>query len=317
MSDRHYRVLLVEDDDASLHNIRSLLAQCGLTGDLTHVPGYFDAVEELSRAEFDICLLSADLEGGMGLDLIREGAELGFHGPFVLLVGDDEMEMRSQTEGLGIADYLPRKHLSAPLLAWVIRYTVERAGMVEALRELAIRDELTGLYNRRELRRVLTEEVSRSLRYRNPLSLVVIEVNGLREIIDRYGQGVGDAVLQWVAQLLRDGVRTTDRPARYGDESLAVVLPETSKNAAYVVTKRLSKAVSSQKVTVASPDRRPLELAVTISTGVGGLPGDANSEDGLVAAALQDLDEAQQRALSGAAKSGNGTAGEAIERLVR
>jgi diguanylate cyclase (GGDEF)-like protein len=297
MPDRQYRVLLVEDDEASLNMIRTLLAQCGLRGKLIHAASYFDAVEEMSKAEYDICLLSADLEGGMGLELIREAAELGFPGPFVLLVGDEEIHLEDQEVALSVADFLPRQHLSAPLLAWVIRYTVERAGMVEALRELAIRDELTGLYNRRELRRILTQEVSRSLRYRNPLSLVIIEVDSLREIIDRYGQSVGDAVLQWVAQLLRDGVRTTDHPARYGDDSLAVVLPETRKAAAYIVTERLSKAVSSQKVTVANPDRRPLELSVSISSGIGGLPGDANSEDGLVDAAIQDLYEARQRAL--------------------
>src|SRR4051812_36248792 len=145
MANRRYRVLLVEDDEANLNTIKTLLAQSGLRGQLTYAASYFDAVEEMSKADYDICLLSSTLGDGMGLDLLREAADLNFRAPFVLLTDGEELDLDDEAAKLGIADYIPRKQLTPPLLARVVRFTVERAEMTEALRELAIRDELTGL----------------------------------------------------------------------------------------------------------------------------------------------------------------------------
>jgi diguanylate cyclase (GGDEF)-like protein len=314
MPNRQYRVLLVEDDDTNLETIKTLLAQSGLRGQLTYAASYFDAVEEISKADYDICLLSSTLSDGMGLDLLREAADLNFKAPFVLLTGSEEIDLDGEASKLGIADYIPRKQLTAPLLSRVIRFTVERSEMVEALRELAVRDELTGLYNRRELRRVLSEEVSRTLRYHNPLSLLIIEIDNFTETNSRYGPQVGDMVIQSVAQLLRDGVRTTDRPARYSNESLAVALPETGKAGAILVADRLRKAVAARKITVASPDRRPVEITVSVSIGVASLPEDADTEDGLVMAASVAVHDSRQRTSQAGREPGSPKRGESLIR---
>ena len=86
----------------------------------------------------------------------------------------------------------------------------------QALKDLAIRDELTGLYNRREMDRILAEEVARSKRYGRPMSLLMLDVDHFKKINDTHGHQIGDSVLHWVAQLLQNNLRTADRLARYG-----------------------------------------------------------------------------------------------------
>src|SRR5207244_3840145 len=97
----------------------------------------------------------------------------------------------------------------------------------QRLLDLAYTDPMTGLYNFRKFRAHLDEEMRRASRYGHPLSLVIIDLDGFKEVNDRFGHPAGDQVLIACAAQIRSAVRQTDLPARYGGEEFVVVCPET------------------------------------------------------------------------------------------
>lgn len=149
-----------------------------------------------------------------------------------------------------------------------------------ALAELAIRDELTGLFNRRELMRALKDELARYGRTGQPLSLVLLDVDHFKNVNDRYGHPAGDDVLRRVAKLVENNIRTLDRAARYGGEEIAVLLPHTPAKGAEVVAERIRVGLEAMTVRWGGQ-----ELRVTASFGIASVPEHADNEADLVAAA--------------------------------
>jgi two-component system cell cycle response regulator len=162
-----------------------------------------------------------------------------------------------------------------------------------AVRELTVHDELTGLLNRREMKRLLTDEVMRARRYKHPLSLLLVDVDDLARINAEHGTPMGDEVLRSVAAVLRANLRPVDRPARYGGAELAVLLPDTFANDGVQVAERLRSLVAEAAGrTKSAATTRP---KVTISVGVAGIHESEKSADELLQAADVALKEAKDR----------------------
>lgn len=124
------------------------------------------------------------------------------------------------------------------ILARHVYEELRRVELEAELREQAIRDPLTGLYNRRFLDEVLQREVARAARYGHPLSLILIDIDNFKEINDRYGHIVGDEALRRVARALRENIRRVDYIFRWGGDEFCVVLPETNGPGAQEVVRR-------------------------------------------------------------------------------
>jgi len=117
---------------------------------------------------------------------------------------------------------------------------LENARLYRRVREQAIRDGLTGLYNHRHFQERLREECARALRYELPLSLLMFDIDDFKRFNDEFGHQRGDEVLREVAALLSSGIRRgIDLPARYGGEEFAVILPHTAIAGAEVLGHRL------------------------------------------------------------------------------
>ncbi|MFH1282979.1 MAG: diguanylate cyclase [bacterium] len=110
--------------------------------------------------------------------------------------------------------------------------------------EMARRDMLTGLFNQMNFKETLKREFAYSKRYKSPLSIMFIDLDYFKEINDMYGHQAGDKVLKGFANILLTESRSTDTPARYGGDELAVVLPSTNKNQALFIAERLCKSIN-------------------------------------------------------------------------
>jgi len=161
----------------------------------------------------------------------------------------------------------------------VMRDHVEH--LIAQLSDAARSDPLTGLPNRRGFRELLDLELERARRGATPMSVLAGDLDHFKEVNDRAGHHVGDAVLQRVAALLREGVRQLDLPARIGGEEFAVILPGSDAQAAFAVAERLRCAVRDAFVEATVP--------ITISFGIASHPAHAETAASLVRAADEAL----------------------------
>jgi len=125
---------------------------------------------------------------------------------------------------------------------------IENARRFREARQLADLDSLTGLHNRRYFHETLAREVDRAQRYQRRLSLVIVDVDGFKEINDRIGHLAGDAVLAEIADRIRQVVRSADIPCRVGGDEFAVIVPEVEVGQAQQLVGRIQRAVSSQPI---------------------------------------------------------------------
>jgi len=110
------------------------------------------------------------------------------------------------------------------------------------LRELSMKDELTGMYNYRFFRKILQEQYKLAKRYKFPLSCIMIDIDYFKAVNDTYGHQFGDAVLKQLAEILKSNVRDTDKVVRYGGEEFAILFPYTDYEAAYKKAEKLREA---------------------------------------------------------------------------
>ena len=117
------------------------------------------------------------------------------------------------------------------LLELLLGYTAQAIGrthLQKRLRDQAMRDPLTGVYNRRYFNQVIEQEIERSTRYDHPIAFLMLDIDRFKKINDRYGHQVGDEVLQKVAKLLEGQVRGSDIVVRYGGDEFLLLLIETN-----------------------------------------------------------------------------------------
>ncbi len=155
---------------------------------------------------------------------------------------------------------------------------MEAARLHEATSHASEHDALTRLANRRRLEIDLSSECDRSLRYARPLSFIMIDLDHFKAVNDTFGHAKGDQVLQQVATVLQEALRTTDTAYRYGGEELAVIVRESDSEAALVLAERLRARI---EYAFAQQGETP----VTASVGVASMPDHGATPKTLVAAA--------------------------------
>jgi diguanylate cyclase (GGDEF)-like protein/putative nucleotidyltransferase with HDIG domain len=161
----------------------------------------------------------------------------------------------------------------APLLV------VQRSLVVPKLEEEARIDPKTGLFNARHFNTALEGEFGRAQRFVRPLSVLMADLDLLREVNNTHGHLAGDAALEAVAQVLQRELREYDIPARFGGEEFAILLPETGVDEAAEIAERIRCAVSAAEIVV---DTAPEPIHITTSIGVAAYPMHGDSGTGLV-----------------------------------
>ena len=183
----------------------------------------------------------------------------------------------------GEARFTSRDARPLALLAAWTAVTLDNLRLSENLEKLAVTDDLTQVFNYRYLKSALRREVKRATRFRQPLSVIMVDVDNLKHYNDRNGHLRGSHLLREIAQLFAKQVRSWDLVAKYGGDEFTVILPQTDRPGASTVAERLRAAVEEHTFPLAAPG------SITVSLGIANYPEDSDSVTGLIEAADRAL----------------------------
>jgi len=175
-----------------------------------------------------------------------------------------------------------------PLLATATSLAMDNARLSQSLQRVAITDDLTQVYNYRFLRTALRREMKRSSRSRTPFTLLMVDVDHLKEYNDRFGHLRGSRVLRDLARVLARRVRGMDLVAKYGGDEFTVILPETGRPGGLLVAERIRASVEANHFSRVNPGD------ITVSVGVACYPEDGIQPATLIAASDAALYAAKQ-----------------------
>jgi len=275
---QNVRVLVAHRDAGFCAGVAELLE--GVGAEVAVASARVAAAEEVRRGRPSVVLLEHGLDGPVD-SLIRDVA------------GDPELlgtSVISVHPGPRVADVVEALRLgatdvwsggpSAPELIARVRAAHRQSQLLDLamrrysdLEDLAYRDELTELPNRRGATRQIEVLLSRSRRHGHQLAVLLIDADHFKLVNDHYGHAVGDLVLRELAQRLRDRVRREDVVGRWGGEELIVALPETAPDAALAVAESVRAAIAGRPV-----EADGVAVQVTVSIGVAAWVGDRLDE---------------------------------------
>lgn len=188
------------------------------------------------------------------------------------------------TSGQAGQDALVRVAIDLAAMALLTYSGMVIARVQRQTRDAAVRlstlDPLTDLYNRAFLFNVVDREIQRGRRFRRGFCLLMMDLDGLKAINDRFGHFQGDTVLRKVAQLISEGIRSIDFASRYGGDEFVAVLPETDPSGAYVVAEKIRRSVADMVI-----DSGGQQIRTSLSIGVVSYPEDGQTADELMIAA--------------------------------
>jgi two-component system cell cycle response regulator len=254
------RILVVDDDRAVALGLVELLEPAGYT-----VHATADGTQALDLAVStrpDLVVLDVNLPPTDGFDTaarMRQSPS-ACDIPILFLSGVRDLAIRMRSLRIADVDFLRKPFEVNELLARIER-VLEMAQARQALHRQAELDELTGLGNLRVFQARLASEHARFLRYGDPLSLVVIDVDKLKRINDQHGHLAGNVALRQVAEVIQREAREVDLPVRYGGDEFLVILPHTTLPEAAVFAHRVREAVGR-----VGTIERPLSVSIGVAS---------------------------------------------------
>ncbi|KMO28077.1 PleD family two-component system response regulator [Methylobacterium aquaticum] len=270
-------VLVVEDRRSSAERLTAALGQYHC---VEAVASPQEALERVKAGDYDVVLVSLDLEGHDGLRLCSQLRSLDRTRtvPVVMMADPQDRARIMRGLDLGVHDYLVRPIDRNELVARV-RTQVKRKRFSHSLREsvqasmdLAVTDGLTGLHNRRYLDSYLAGLFSEPSLRERPVALLILDIDRFKSINDRFGHDAGDEVLKEFATRIRAQTRGIDVVTRFGGEEIVVVVPDTGLDAARQVAERIRERIEAAAFEV---QRGTCAIDVTVSIGVATRqPGD-------------------------------------------
>ncbi len=272
------KILLVEDDKVQGKVSKDYLEDSGYV--VIWVEDGKSAIKAAKTQNVDIILLDLvlpDMSGNEVCRWLKLNQDTRGIPIIMLTVKSSTME---KVEGLkaGADDYLPKPYNKIELNARIYaslrtkalqdelqKKNHELEEVLAKVETLAITDPLTNLYNRRYFETIIEKEFNSSVRYKSPISCLMIDVDHFKDVNDGYGHRTGDSVLKELATILKNCLRKIDTVARWGGEEFVVLLSRTNKESALQAAERILIEISSH----AFPD---IQKEITVSIGIASVP---------------------------------------------
>ncbi len=292
------RTLLIIDDSKAIRTqVEQTFADGNMFQKILQAADGIEAFKLLVNNNVDIILCDIEMPGIDGLKFLAmlQSREDLKEIPVLMLTSHGDLNTKVRGLESGACDYITKPFEPAEMVARVhvqmqiktLQDELRRSNQL--LLQLAQTDPLTRLYNRRHLYEKLETELNRCYRGRNPLSLIMADIDHFKQVNDKYGHQVGDEVLVRVADLLQEQLRTYDLAARYGGEEFCLVLPETDLEAACEVAERIRMRAEEMTFSGKMENHK-----LTISFGVAAYDGTTDgSIDEIVKVADAALYEAK------------------------
>jgi two-component system, cell cycle response regulator len=262
------RILIVDDKAEVRDSVAEFLRRGGF--ETQSAASVQESLELMRSAAFDVVITDVQFPDGLGgLDLTQI-VRRDHHADVIVMTGYSQDYSYEEAINRGASDFVIKPFRTEELLLRVRRVlrertlTEERNRMMEKLQKLAVTDGLTTLYNSRHFFNQLELEVDRSVRYKHPLSLLLVDIDHFKAFNDAYGHLEGDKVLVRFSQILKSCLRTNDSAYRYGGEEFTVILPETGSEEARTVAQRIRSTLEAE--VFHPPASQP--VSKTISIGV-------------------------------------------------
>jgi two-component system cell cycle response regulator len=289
------RILIVEDRPESVAWFRAALEAKNKVADIAT---FDEALVSARGGDFDLIVVSLGIRAFDGLRLcshLRSLAEIR-NTPILVLVSEGENRKLAQALDMGVNDYLMRPVDRNELMARV-KTQLRKKHYADKLRhnvhlsfEMAIKDQLTGLHNRRYMTSHL-DTLMKNASAAKPISFLIMDIDYFKVVNDTYGHDVGDEVLRDFASRVQANVRGIDLACRYGGEEFVVVMPDTDPGLAYTVAERLRQSIELKPFPIS---RAPHKINVTASIGIASSNGNGDDSDKLLHRADQALYRAKR-----------------------
>lgn len=273
-------VLLLDGDPERSDRTVAVLAQSNIR--VVRSPSARAAPELLDREVPDLLAVTPRLADGDGLAVLRDVREdARFHLLPVVVMGAPDVAVQVEALRAAADDFV--SDAAPPEL--LLQSVISRAERGRRLREMLLRDELTGLLNHGALVGELEYAVEYARRHGGPLSFVVFDLDRFGEVHERFGQIVGDQVLLHVGNVFRSNVRASDVIGRFGAEEFAMILRGADASGAAIVAAKLRHVLGEHAAATAEGVIIPLNVTV----GWAAHPADGTTAGELAHAAMRAL----------------------------
>jgi diguanylate cyclase (GGDEF)-like protein len=276
MRDRQARILIVDDTHENMEIIGKMLEQEGY--DLYLADNGVSAIDLVEKIDFDLILMDImmpDMDGfetTVAIRQLKPDADV----PVILLTAKVDIESVVKGFEIGAADYV-RKPFNALELKARVKYQLSLGWMrseiefknrclqeaYDQLKQCAILDPLTKLFNRSEIMERLQHEINRFERSGKTFSILIGDIDDFKQVNDTYGHQFGDFVLQTMSDLFVENLRKQDSVSRWGGDEFLFLLPETDEAGAVILAEKLRKAIEESSIVHANH-----QVSMTMTFGI-------------------------------------------------
>jgi diguanylate cyclase (GGDEF)-like protein len=236
-------VMVVTEQESAAGRVRELLARAAPDGFVVATAVPQASLDRLARGGVDVVLLAMSFSARRGFDMFNELRTLAPGVPFLFLSDADDERHGLEAVRAGAQDVLVNSRIDGASLARALRHAIERNRLHAALLDMALVDELTGLYNRRGFLALATRDLRLARRGDETLLVAFADLDDLKRVNDKSGHSVGDRALRDTAALLRQTFRDSDLVARIGGDEYAVLVRHAGPESADTLAERLKRQV--------------------------------------------------------------------------